>query len=217
MKYFVIDSLARSGTTLLSALLRSQEEIVTFDGTCNEAMATEQVQKLIWPHEVAREPIIRTDEVSICIFEDYKEKICNQFETNTRISMGFTREQIEHFFTDVQNWHQVDEFYRKLGENFNATAIGFRWNQCNFYIDQWCNKSYDDHLWITLIRDPRDRIVSNSMTHGWSYEESIDNWIAYAQKITEYKDSSKHLIIHYEDLVNIPKQTIERVLKFLKI
>lgn len=217
MKYFIIDSLARSGTTLLSALLRSQEEIVTFDGICNEALVTKQGLGLAWPHEIAREPIIRSDKIFIKEFKYYKEKICEQFETNTRASMGLTREEIEFFFTGVEEWGEVDKFYRKLGEKFNASAIGFRWNQCNFYIDQWCNKTYDDHLWITLIRDPRDRLISNSLTHAWAHDDTMETMLKYDQKITEYKDSNKHLIIYYEDLVKEPRRTLKTIFKFLKI
>ena len=39
MKYLVIDSLARSGTTLFSSMIRSQDGCVSFDGTVMESLA----------------------------------------------------------------------------------------------------------------------------------------------------------------------------------
>ena len=46
-KYIVIDSLARSGTTLLTAIFRSQNDCCAFTGCCQEARHSISGK---WPH-----------------------------------------------------------------------------------------------------------------------------------------------------------------------
>lgn len=213
MKYFVIDSLARSGTTLLSALLRSQEKIVTFDG--NFAEARHCNQKFEWPVGYARADIIEHNLIKMSSFDSYKQQILKTL-TNKRLNMGLNAEESEELFKGIVDWADVDQLYQRFGERFGSDAIGFRWNQCNFYIDYWCNKS-DNHFWITQIRDPRDRIVSNIRTHGWSFKNALEATVAYAKKIDQYRDPNKHIVVYYEDLVSNPVRTLEAITKVLQL
>ena len=214
MKYFVIDSIARSGTTLLSALLRSQEKIVTFDGNFTEALHT--TFNLGWPHETAIKPIVGGSLIQMGSFEGYKKEVCRIFE-NKRLSMGLTDQEVKNVFSGISNWDHTEKLYSRLGEKFNAKAVGFRWNQCNFYIDRWCNKSPSNHLWITMVRDPRDRIISNIKTHGWNFNKSVDITHAYSRKILDYGNTRKHLVVYYEDIINSPLQSLENIADFLDI
>ena len=78
MKYFVIDSLSRSGTTLLSALLRTQEKLVTFDGGFREPMCTDR--GLSWPHGYAISDIVESNAVRMRPFRTYKEQVCERLK-----------------------------------------------------------------------------------------------------------------------------------------
>ena len=58
MKFLVIDSIAKSGTTLLSAVLRSLQGCETLDGSFIEPFACKNYQSLHWPFKYGEMPLI---------------------------------------------------------------------------------------------------------------------------------------------------------------
>ena len=52
----------------------------------------------------------------------------------------------------------------------------------------------DNYLWISLVRNPLDRACSSWKKHGWSFDDSIENNVSFAEKITDI-ESNKQLTL----------------------
>lgn len=200
-KYIVIDSIARSGTTLLSSIINSQKNCITINGvpTLQEPLMYFNGG---WPHDYAQKELLPIESKPInslnyCIdMIDYNNK---RYDTG-----------IDNFEEIIKNTTDIDKFYDTILDKFNCDIIGLRWNQCLFYFNKWVNKT-DNHYWLTIIRNPLDRIVSNMQTHEWDLDNAIKNTINYMNIIDTIKDHPQFIYVYYEDLVS----NSEKVIKYI--
>ena len=84
----------------------------------------------------------------------------------TRLSGGKTSNQWNKIFNNEFNC--PENLYQNIAESVNAKLISFRWNQQSFYASNWLSRS-QNHYWLSIIRNPYDRIYSNIKTHGWDF------------------------------------------------
>lgn len=193
-KFLVIDSIARSGTTLLSALLRTQDKCVTFDGSFVETELGRDCRKKL---------------------EIYKKDVFHMVggaHSGPRLSMGLSAQQWKIILESLSSWDEIDKFYISLAKRFESDVIGFRWNECLPYATSWISRS-PNHYWLAVVRDPRDRSVSNMSTHGWrfaacealtaSYGEGLDEWLRSPHK--------QFIVVYYEDLVADPQKSLSQI------
>lgn len=209
-KYLVIDSIARSGTTLLSSLIRSQEKCITFDGNFNEALFLYGDSG--WPHLHANRDFAYSKDKKVDI-DKYKKYILKVFE-NDRLSGG---KKVEEWKKIISQGNKFDQIYDLILKDFNAELIGLRWNQSMFYSPLWLERS-NNHFWLTVIRNPLDRIVSNMKTHNWNFDQCLSATQSFEKKYNEL--SKKYLnvkAVFYEDLIEDPKKTMSGVMSFLDI
>lgn len=214
MKYLVIDSIARSGTTLFSSLVRTQKQCVTFDGNFVEPYNLFGIPN----------PPLKTGFKKIKFTTDrkpnlnkYRNEIINAFENplvRDRILMGKTLPEWKLFLE--QDFNSFDELYDRIAKIYNSELIGFRWNQSLFYSPLWLQRS-PEHYWAIVVRNPLDRTVSNMKTHNWNFQDCVDLSIEMNNKYLKLKEvfPRQTILIYYEDLIVNPKK--EMSIFFTKI
>ena len=208
MKYLVIDSIARSGTTLLSSLIRSQKRCVTFDGN------------FIEPWNIYGEPNIplnngyrslEHENNSNQNYQSYVKDIIKTFSApfaGERIMMGKTFSEWKKILNiEFTNY---DLLYDNIAKEFNSDLIGFRWNQNLFYAPRWLSRS-KQHYWVVVVRNPLDRTVSNLKTHNWTFNDCVKLSQELDRKFWILKERypNRLLLIYYEDLVSDTKNEMQ--------
>jgi hypothetical protein len=138
MKFLVIDSIARSGTTLLSAVLRSLQGCETLDASFIEPFACKNYQSLHWPFEYGEMPLISLKvEINLSI-DKLKEKSKNNLfseRTNGGKSKSEWIEILDH------PHESINDLYTSIANSYNSKILGFRWNQQIFYSRIWLERS----------------------------------------------------------------------------
>ena len=197
-KFLVIDSLARSGTTLLSSLIRTQDKCITFDGSFIESLEFTSNRKSL---------------------QQYKEDtffMVGGGHSGPRLSMGLKPQEWKEILNHFSSWDEVDKFYTLLANKFESDVIGFRWNQSLPYAKSWISRS-TYHYWLALVRDPRDRTVSNKKTHGWPFEKCLKTTTTYGEQLDKWLNV-KHpqfILVYYEDLIANPQKVLSKVFKII--
>ena len=159
MKYLAIDSLARSGTTLISSLINSQKGVLhLLETLLSHGIFLGAPGRTI---DSAYKPIATVGKNKMNI-RRYKKEILQIFKARPLLSGGKSVEEWRTLF-DEEDHQTFDELYNAVAAHYNAEVIGFRWNQCLYYAPLWLGRS-SDHYWVLPIRNPLDRIVSNKKT-----------------------------------------------------
>ena len=78
------------------------------------------------------------------------------------------------------------------------------------YIEKFLRN--DSHYWITIVRHPIDRALSDYRTFNESFENSLKYTTNFAEIISTL-ENEKHCLIYFEDLIQ--KVTIAKLFKFL--
>ena len=199
--------MARSGTTLLSALLRSQEHTMCFCPGFNEPLSCKNMGE--WPHGICRKDFV---ESPVLDFKQFQEESLTQI-------LDFK----QYYGLDADIWHSiimdsksVDEIHSKLEENFKEAKIfGYRWNQSLCYFYEWINRG-SDYLWLSIIRNPLDRACSSFEKHRWPLVDSLNSTISFAQKLQDVVNNQQFHLAYYEDLVDNPEKTMREIYDFFE-
>lgn len=206
--HIIIDSVARSGTTLLSALLRSQNGIISFCPGFNELLSCEKIGE--WPHDICRQDFIKDCELNFNKFQD----------TSFAQILDFA----QYYGLNESQWRSIifessspSEIRKNLEHTFpEAQGFCYRWNQALCYFNEWINNG-PNYLWLTIIRNPLDRAYSSLEKHGWSLEDSLHNTISFATKLQSVVDNKQFYLLYYEDLVQSPNQEMKNILDFINV
>lgn len=228
-KIVIIDGLARSGTTLLSSIFHSQENISCYRGICHEFLAC-NIGK--WKKDYALYPKIEKDvEISLNqnnsfsrLFSnknkklnlDYKRFCSNSIKTieNRNQTEKLTIEQWRNIFeqNNVTEISDLDKLYQNIASMTDSAVLCFRWNQGYPYIGKFLRN--ENHYWITIIRHPIDRALSDFRAFNESFENSIRYTTNFAEVISSSKNE-KHFLIYFEDLIINPQKTMAKLYDFL--
>lgn len=214
MKFFVLDSIARSGTTLLSAILRSLDGCDTLDGVFIEPFACEEFDGLEWPHGYGNKPLLSpTEKPNLSIDRLKKNSTANLH--SERLSGGKSKEEWNKVLEDKH--FNIDDLYNSIASSYDAKVLGFRWNQQIFYSRIWLERS-PDNFWMTIVRNPYDRIYSNMKTHNWPFEQALSVTNNYNKCYRFLEQNYKNFIlIKYEDLILKTDFVIENLTKKLSL
>ncbi|WP_305984996.1 hypothetical protein, partial [Roseibium sp. MMSF_3544] len=198
-KIVVVDGLARSGTTLLSSLIHSQQSAACYRGVFHEFLACDVGR---WKRDYACFPLLRPKD---------QVRIVNDFSPNYKVSLGkidqtplarlFTRklelslsrlrsqtltrikrkDQTDRLslsrweemcdFSSIKSFDDLDERYQSIATELDVDVLAFRWNQGYPYIDKFLRNP--NHYWISVVRHPLTRAHSDFKTFGESYELDI--------------------------------------------
>jgi hypothetical protein len=208
VNHIVIDSIARSGTTLLSALLRSQEGIISFCPGFNEPLSCNKMGE--WPHGVCRQDFIKTPDLDF-----------NKFQHE---SIAQILDFAQYYGLDEDEWKSIilesnnpSEIRKNLENSFpEAQAFCYRWNQTLCYFNEWINNG-PNYLWVSMIRHPLDRAHSSLEKHGWTLKDSLDNTVSFATKLQSVANNKQFHLLYYEDLVQDPKNEMKQILDFINV
>lgn len=193
MSYIVIDSLARSGTTILTKLLGKQNGILGIPGGFPEPLAVPLAE---WPFGYAKHKIL--DESWHPSFNS------NKFITRRDNIIPSSKWLAKEF----GNFTDIDSLYDAVLAHEKKSHIVLRWNQCVCWINKWLVR--EDHHWVTIVRNPMDRACSSVKKHSWSWMASLRSTIDFYSSVEQVK--SKMLVIYYEDLIDRPKAVLKRIL-----
>lgn len=113
-----------------------------------------------------------------------------------------------------------DAFLRAYANNRGRRLWGLKtpWNE--FHAKEILN-SFQDAVFIHLIRDPRKSALSAIYADGgsWFYDPSlhIRRWKKSAElaQVNSQEFSSRYFVIRYEDLAAKPKETVQKLLASL--
>lgn len=198
MKFLVIDSIARSGTTLLSAILRSLDGCDTLDGVFVEPFACEKFDGLEWPYAFGNKALLcptAPPNLSINRLKDNSKAYLH----SERLNGGKSMDQWNRILDSKHS--NVNDLYKSIASSYNAKVLGFRWNQQIFYSRIWLERS-PDNFWLSIIRNPYDRIYSNMKTHNWPFEHALRITKNYNESYGELEQNYKNFILmKYEDLI----------------
>ena len=214
MKFLVIDSIAKSGTTLLSVVLRSLQGCETLDGSFVEHFAYKNYQSLLWPFEYGEMPLIFPNTVTNLSIDKLKEQSKHNLfseRTNGGKSKNEWIEILDH------PHESINDLYTSIANSYNSKILGFRWNQQIFYSRIWLERS-NQNFWITIIRNPFDRIYSNIRTHEWPIERALEITKNYDESYNVLKNHYKNfIIIKYEDLILDTDSVVKRLTEKLSL
>ena len=239
-KIIVIDGLARSGTTLLASLIHSQTVSKCFRGVFHELLACDigkwkrdyALYPLIQKHQKIK--IIKDFSYFYNFKSYFKKKVPNLFKLQKfkpiNLSLKNLREnsletiyrknQVDGFtldkwdkllnFSDFKNFEDLDNFYQKLSLKLKVDLLAFRWNQGFPYCYKWLRN--ENHYWISVIRHPIPRILSDNKTFNESFELGVQ-YTKNFSKIINSLNHPRHIKVYFDDLILSPKKTINHIFK----
>tara|TARA_X000000950_G_C13920090_1_gene662965 strand:- start:5630 stop:6613 length:984 start_codon:yes stop_codon:yes gene_type:complete len=237
-KILVIDGLARSGTTLLSSLIHSQETSKCYRGIFHEFYACDIGKG---KRDYALCPLIESNK-EIKIVQKYnflsnflltiKKNMPNlgKLQKFTPIFLSLEllkknslkvinkKNQIDYFsinewdnlieFLEIKNYQDLDNFYQNLSKEFKVDLLAFRWNQGYSYINKWLRNP--NHYWVSVIRNPISRSLSDHKVFKENHRLGVSYTKNFAKIISEV-DNPNHLTIYFDDLILNPKRQLERI------
>ena len=209
-KFIVIDSIARSGTTLLSSLIRSQKGCMTLNAQFVEPFEIHSQDG--WPIEYGKRDLLFSLENEINI-ENYRNESLKQLE-RPRLNLGYSIEEWQAMIPkDSQN---LQDLYIGMANSLDVDVLGFRWNQNISYAPVWLDRS-EDNYWLVSIRNPLDRTVSNMKTHSWNFQGCYDVTMKYSENLTKLKKiyGDRVIIVKYEEIVRDSRQVVQNIMKKL--
>tara|TARA_Y100001937_G_scaffold32893_2_gene46903 strand:- start:12324 stop:13190 length:867 start_codon:yes stop_codon:yes gene_type:complete len=207
-KHVVLDAIARSGTTLMSALLRSQEKTIAFCPGFNEPLSCKNMGE--WPHGMCRKEFVNRPELSLDLFK--KE------------SLSYINDYAQYYGLSKDSWRSIiydasstKDIRKNMEEAFpDVEVFCYRWNQALCYFYEWIEKG-EDYLWVSMIRNPLDRAVSSMQKHGWSFEDSLNSTLSFCEKLKSVKNNEKFYLIRYESLANLPEKEMQDIYSFFSV
>jgi len=198
-KYVQVDSLARSGTTLMCALIRSQYRCCAFNGAFPEPQACSYGNSV---HSRVRAPFQNSINFDMVRFK----KLSNQTRKDLRFGIP-----TDIYKKIVYENVKPDDMYNDICKYLDKDLIAIRWNQGISYIHHWLARP--EHYWIAMIRNPMDRACSSRKTHGWSWKDSLLSSIGFIEKLEQVQD--KVHIVYYEDLITNTSIELKKVFDYV--
>jgi hypothetical protein len=207
-KHVVLDSIARSGTTMMSALLRSQEKTVAFCPGFNEPLACNNIAE--WPHGICRQDFMDTADID---FDKFQTESLSQIVEYAQY-YGLSKDEWRSIIFDANSTSEIRQNMEKALPEVDVFC--YRWNQGLSYFHKWLEHG-EDFLWLSMIRHPIDRAVSSFEKHNWELQDSLRNTLAFIDKMKEVKHNSKFKLIYYESLVSRPEHVMSEVYDFFGV
>tara|TARA_Y100000816_G_scaffold258810_1_gene213947 strand:- start:51 stop:1085 length:1035 start_codon:yes stop_codon:yes gene_type:complete len=203
MKPLLITGVYRSGTTLVSDILRKHPDLdITYDSI--------NYFRFIIKKNISS--------------ENYKEivnSISHRMKDRYSISLDSKKiiNRIEQYPTEI-NHANIYSFIMHDLFNYSNKRWGeksvLEWTSIPKFLDM-----YDDSQVIHIIRDPRDVLASRkfmTIAPGKQYLDTIFNCMHSMQHALHYIDSlpkNRYLLIQYEELILQKKEVAQKIFNFL--
>ncbi|MBN2757951.1 MAG: sulfotransferase [Bacteroidales bacterium] len=235
MNYLFITGLYRSGTTLLQKILQNHPNVFSADQPLPNLYIYLK-SKFYFEKNITDNNILGTlfnNKYQLSEFIDFIEKYTlteKDFEiifNNAREFSGVNSKKIFNISEKFESgnlfnvYKQICEF---LSEEYNKSDVLYKGTKeiiTEEYIPYFLN---NDIKVILIIRDIRDIINSVVMGKGADFIGdvrptlfNIRNWRKSVAYYIKFKENSNFLTVKYEDLVEKPKSTLNKISKFLKL
>ena len=182
------------------------------DGSFVEPLSVPELESFKWPFDFAlfRHTEYKYNVSMSNLIENSKENLFS-----TRLSGGKTANQWNEIFSNEFNC--PEDLYQNIAESANAKLISFRWNQQSFYSSNWLSRS-QNHYWLSIIRNPYDRIYSNMKTHGWDFTRALKVTSTFNDNVLYNLDKfSNFILVYYEELILDPEKVTRSICNKLGI
>ena len=232
-KIVVIDSLARSGTTMLAAIIRSQNNAFAYRGCFHEPLTCQYAG---YPHGLVCHHIFEdSDSLSIkpqglksIIRRLGFNKVGKDLEIDWHKMQTYMLKKLgsqKFSQTDINLFKKIlagrpgsvtelDEKYQQLAQSLEARILCFRWNQGLPYYKKWLRNP--NHYWLAIVRNPMSRACSARKSHNWTWEQSIECSKWFAKNLERAVQHPKVSLTYYEDLVADAQGEIKKLFNFLE-
>lgn len=218
----VIDSLSRSGTTLLTSILGSTQDAIALRGGFNELLSAFDTRSR-WPANCVKTPILE-ERVTVKHARSRLSKILGQFFSSKSLALDYSfilafglhnfqaRNQfakiseaeierlVDQYSSKEASLRSLDSLYRDIRHVSDCKCFLQRWNNCIAYAPNWIDR--ENHFWLHIIRDPVEAALSRKKAFGTSLAESLEFEIRYSEKRMRLLESSAFKILYFDDLVN---------------
>ena len=194
--------------------------------------------KLIYSLLTNHPQIKLADEMQFLTFLFKKNKICKELKNYNNFSKFYNALSKSHYFSNkkrqkklisAEKWYSLCEdytiegvievlvrYYTKSLKNENI-IWGIKSPNYINHIKE-IKKYFKHSKFIHIIRDPRDTAISAHKLWGTNIYRFAQRWYNDINTLIQDKKSFEYgtcLEIKYEDLVSRPKETINKVLRFL--
>lgn len=82
------------------------------------------------------------------------------------------------------------------------------------------HRLFPDSPLLLLVRDGRAVTESSMRSWGYSFDRAVQEWVTGARRLVDYldtADSSKHLFLRYEDILDDPERELGRIFGYLDL
>ena len=228
--FLVVDSLSRSGTTLLISALGNEKKIIGVRGGFHEQLHGHSIFQN-WPDRQIYSQFIKNLKVvpSKTILQKLKyeffknDTLC--IEADALLSFGLERflkrnqffklkqqdlsNLILKFKGEINSVADLDMFYENILSISGCDMLAQRWNNAIAYAPAWVAR--DNHYWLNIIRNPMHSAISRKKAFNTNYFKSLNYEVSYAIKRRKLKQNIKFLQIYYEDLVLAPELCLKKI------
>jgi len=213
---FVVDGLARSGTTLLSAALNSQTGFCVLRGAMHEPLAADFGK---WPNGYLKSDLTRARNLRLeggsyeptpDFFSKLSEGLLETYGKTGDVRLLSLAERVAE--KRPASFIDLDSIYHHYEVDIDC-QLGLRWNQGLTFHHLWTGRG---HKWIWVVRDPLARAASDKLTFRRPIRKSLKWTRIYGECIQKTSnDNDFYLVVHYEDLVLDMGREISRIANFL--
>ena len=233
-KSFVVNGLPRSGTTLLERTFDSQRDITCFAALFDILTFIAQTKGFGGKESVMFEEFtskkFSLSERSIAEWRGFMAaslagSIFSPEITSENNIGGNALDQIHgiafddymkivRIIADADDPADISSILGGIAAHLNKAAVGVRWTAYHRYAPVFLRS--DNAYWIEIIRDPYQRRMSDKLALG-TY---LGDFIRQTQDSLNFVSDFKHprfTFIHFEDLVDDTKRTLNGLSDFLGI
>lgn len=227
-KIVVIDGLARSGSTLLTSLIHSQEGAHAYRGVFHEPLSAGLGA---WKKDYALHPLI--DPLDIGFVGGNRTRAESRRLPGLRFmvdphslreqTLAVVKSRHQYDPMNESTWRsltlrkpttfsELDHLYQDVAASSQSEVLAFRWNQGISWISAFLRNR--NHYWISIVRHPLNRAISDKI----AFKESLTSGLRFGDNygfILSNHPHPRHQIVYFEDLIAKPKEVCQEIFSFL--
>ena len=228
-KIVVIDGIARSGTTLLSSMIHSQHDSACYRGILHEFLACDigcwKKDYALFRYLGSKDNVIFKKRKTVFykylmklnrnLYLQYDRLVDNTMNTlHKKQSVELCIQTWEDIFrnSNVTSMNDLDKLYQNIATSCKVNLLGMRWNQGLPYISKFLRNT--NHYWLSVIRNPMDRAISDYKTFNEGYNDSLMYTDNYGKILDKTKELENHMFVYFEDIINNPSKELKRIYDF---
>lgn len=201
---------ARSGTKLLRDLLNNHRQVAFFP-----------VETYFLPDLYARYQ--DADLADRAVFHRFYEEFAKSVFAHNMRSLGLPVLSEDAWFAATPDRRIAEVFYRFYAVSYaeSGQALAYFGDKTPRYTNHLplLARLFPDARFLHLVRDPRERALSERSVWNKSLRKSVSNWVRSVSTVRAFLQShpGSVLEVRYEDLLENPAGTLGRILEYLDL